>query len=64
MCIVPACPHSATAEVLRDRPRKNSKNLGVRIFACEKHMRDADLNVRLGGPQWQRLLLERPKEEK
>jgi hypothetical protein len=63
ICIVPACSDPAIAEVLQDRPRDPKKLVKrVRIFACEKHVRDKDLNDRLGGPEWQRLLFVRPKE--
>jgi hypothetical protein len=62
-CVAPGCPDPATAEVLQDRPRDPKKLVRrVRIFACERHMRDPDLNERLGGPEWQRLLFVRPKE--
>ena len=36
-------------------PHKRRRAGDSRVFICEQHMADAELNARLGGPCWQRL---------
>jgi hypothetical protein len=36
-------------------PRKRRRSGDIRVFICEQHMADEELNARLGRPRWQRL---------
>jgi hypothetical protein len=66
-CLVGGCCREVAAEVYCTDwaptlekmgfrpPHKQRRSGDARVFVCEQHMADEELNARLGRPRWQRL---------
>jgi hypothetical protein len=66
-CLVGGCYREVAAEVYCGDwaptlqkmgfrpPHKRRRSGDARVFVCDRHMQDEELNARLGLPRWQRL---------